>query len=195
MRKVIVSEFLSLDGVMQGPGDANEDRSGVFEHGGWQLQLFDDTLGNAVMETMAQTGAFLLGRVTYEIFAGYWPNAPADDPLAQIINSLPTYVASTTLQEPLEWKTATLLQGDVAEAVARLKEEEGKDIQVIGSGGLVQTLLEHGLVDELRLMIHPLVLGGGKRLFRDGNPKTNLRLVDSTTSTTGVVILTYRPEE
>jgi dihydrofolate reductase len=195
MRRVIVSEFLSVDGVMQSPGYPDEDRSGGFEYGGWQQQYFDEVFGNEVTEVFARTGGLLLGRVTYEIFAGFWPNAPADEPLAQTINSLPKYVASTTLPEPLEWETAHLIKGNVPEAVAELKRESGKDLQVIGSGELGQTLMHHDLVDEYRLMIHPLVIGSGKRLFRDGNPMKPLRLVDSKTSSTGVLIVTYEPAD
>jgi len=193
MSGLIVSEFLSLDGVMQAPGGPEEDRSGGFEHGGWQIPYFDEAAGNAIAEGMAATGGFLLGRKTYEIFAGFWPSQPDDDPFAASMNSLPKYVASTTLQEPLAWRNATLLQGDVAESVAKLKQQPGKDLVVLGSGELAQTLMRHGLVDEYQLMIHPLVLGSGRRLFRDGNPRVALRLVDSKTTTTGVLILTYRP--
>jgi dihydrofolate reductase len=191
MRKIIVSEFLTLDGVMQAPGNADEDRSGGFDHGGWQLGYFDDTLGKAVMDVLAVTGAFLLGRKTYEIFAAHWPKQPAEDPLAGTFNDMPKYVASTTLKEPLAWQNSTVIKGDVADGVAKLKREAGKDIQVIGSGTLVDTLSRHDLVDEYRLMIHPIVMGKGKRLFRgEGAPK-KLRLVDSETSSTGVLILTY----
>ncbi|HEV8571471.1 MAG TPA: dihydrofolate reductase family protein [Actinomycetota bacterium] len=194
MRKVIVSEFLTLDGVMQAPGGSDEDRRGGFEHGGWQMPYFDEVAGNAVSEGMGASGGFLLGRRTYEIFAAYWPSAPADNPFAATINSLPKFVASTTLQEPLEWNNSTLLKGDVAEEVAKLKEQPGKDLQVIGSGDLVQTLMQHNLVDEYGLMIHPVVLGTGEHLFKEGIPRTPLRLVDSKTTSTGVLILTYRPE-
>jgi len=190
---LIVSEFLSLDGVMQAPGDTDEDRSEGFEHGGWQMPYFDEAAGNAISEGMTTAGGFVLGRRTYELFAGFWPSQPDDDPIAATLNSLPKYVASTTLQEPLEWHNATPLKGDVAEAVATLKRQPGKDLHVIGSGELAQTLMRHNLVDEYRLMLHPLILGSGKRLFRDGNSRTALRLVDSTTSSTGVLILTYRP--
>jgi dihydrofolate reductase len=195
MRNVIVSEFLTLDGVMQAPGGAEEDPSGGFQHGGWQMPYFDDAAGAAVGETMDATGGLLLGRRTYEIFAAYWPTAPADDPFAAVLNSLPKYVASTTLEEPLAWNNSRLIKGDLAGAVAKLKEEPGKDLQVIGSGELVQTLMEHDLVDEYRLMIHPVVLGSGRRLFRDGSARKPLRLVDTTTSSTGVLIATYRPAE
>jgi dihydrofolate reductase len=193
MSNLIVSEFLSLDGVMQAPGSPDEDPSGGFEHGGWQLPYLDDAAGSAISEGMATTGGFLLGHKTYELFAGFWPSQPDDDPFAATLNSLPKYVASTTLQEPLAWRNATLLQGDVAEAVAKLKQQPGEDLVVLGSGELAQTLMRHGLVDEYRLMVHPLVLGSGKRLFRDGNPRAALRLVDSKTTTTGVLILTYEP--
>jgi dihydrofolate reductase len=193
MSVLIVSEFLSLDGVLQAPGDPDEDRSGGFEHGGWQMPYLDEAAGSAIAEGMAAAGGFLLGRRTYELFAAFWPSQPDDDPIAATLNSLPKYVASTTLEGPLEWRNATLLQGDVAEAVAKLKQQSGKDLQVIGSGELAQTLMRQDLVDEYRLMIHPLVLGSGRRLFRDGNPRATLRLIDTKTTTTGVLILTYRP--
>ena len=191
--RVIVSEFLTPDGVMQAPGGADEDRSGGFELGGWQGPYFDDAAGTEISEIMAATGGFLLGRVTYDIFAGFWPSAPADDPLADTINSLPKYVVLTTLKEPLEWNNSHLIKGDVAKEIAKLKVEPGKDLQVIGSGDLVQTLMQHDLVDEYRLMVHPVVLGSGKRLFRDGSATTPLRLVDTKTTCTGTLILTYQP--
>jgi dihydrofolate reductase len=190
---LIVNEFLSLDGVMQAPGAPDEDRSGGFEHGGWQLPYLDEAAGKAISEGMTTAGGFLLGRRTYELFAGFWPSQPDDDPIAATLNKLPKYVASTTLQEPLAWRNTTLLQGNVAEAVATLKQQPGKDLHVIGSGELAQTLMRHDLVNEYRLMLHPLVLGSGRRLFRDGNPRAALRLVDSTTTATGVLMLTYRP--
>ena len=193
MRKLTVSEFVSLDGVMQAPGGADEDSEGGFRHGGWQMGYFDDVAGERIGASMAQTGAFLLGRRTYEIFASYWPTQPDDDPFAKILNGLPKYVASTTLAEPLSWQNSTLLQGDVAKAVAELKEGEGGNIVVLGSGGLVQTLYENDLVDEYALMIHPIVLGSGKKLFREV-PKKPLKLADSVTTSTGVVMATYVPE-
>lgn len=194
MRKLIVNEFLSLDGVMQGPGDPDEDRSGRFAHGGWQMRFFDDDFAKVAFEGMAETDAYLFGRRTYEIMAAYWPAQPDDAPFAASLNGLPKYVASTTLSEPLEWRNSTLLQGDVAKAVAELKGQPGKNIVVLGSGELVQTLMENDLIDEYGLMIHPIVLGNGKRLFRDGRPKLPLRLVRSMTSGTGVLITTYEPE-
>lgn len=193
MRNVIVSEFITLDGVMQSPGLVDEDPSGGFQLGGWQQPYFDDVFGETVMEGLTGSGGLLLGRRTYEIFAGFWPTAPTDDPVASIMNGLPKYVASTTLGEPLTWANSNLLRGDIAKAVAELKEQDGRDLRVIGSGELVQTLMRHALVDEYALMIHPLITGAGKRLFRDGNPKTALQLVDSVTTTTGVLIATYVP--
>jgi dihydrofolate reductase len=193
MRKLTVSEFVSLDGVMQAPGGADEDTEGGFRHGGWQMGYFDDVAGERIGASMAQTGAFLLGRRTYEIFASYWPTQSDDDPFAKILNGLPKYVASTTLGEPLAWQNSTLLQGDVAKAVAELKESEGGNVVVLGSGGLVQTLYENDLVDEYSLMIHPIVLGSGKKLFREV-PRKPLKLADSLTTSTGVVMATYMPE-
>jgi dihydrofolate reductase len=193
MRKLTVSEFVSLDGVMQAPGGADEDTEGGFRHGGWQMGYFDDVAGERIGASMAQTGAFLLGRRTYEIFASYWPTQSDDDPFAKIVNGLPKYVASTTLGEPLAWQNSTLLQGDVAKAVAELKEGEGGNVVVLGSGGLVQTLYENDLVDEYALMIHPIVLGSGKKLFREV-PRKPLKLADSVTTSTGVVMATYVPE-
>jgi len=193
MRKLTVSEFVSLDGVMQAPGGADEDTEDGFQHGGWQMAYFDDVAGERIGASMTQTGAFLFGRKTYEIFASYWPTQPDDNPFAKILNGLPKYVASTTLAEPLAWQSSTLLQGDVAKAVAELKEGEGGNIVVLGSGGLVQTLYENDLVDEYALMIHPIVLGSGKKLFREV-PRKPLKLADSLTTSTGVVMATYVPE-
>jgi dihydrofolate reductase len=193
MSKIVVSEFLTLDGVMQAPGDPNEDRSGGFDQGGWQLAYFDDVFGKTMMDAFAAAGGMLLGRLTYENFARYWPNQPSDDPLAAAMNGFQKYVVSTTLTEPLAWQNSTLIKGDVAAEVARLREQPGKEIQVIGSGELVQTLIASDLVDSYRLMVHPLVLGNGKRLFRDGTTSTKLQLVNSTTTTTGVLILDYEP--
>jgi dihydrofolate reductase len=193
MAKIVVSEFLTLDGVMQGPGSADEDRSGGFDQGGWQLPYFDDAFGKFVLDGFERMEGLLLGRVTYEIFAAYWPTAPADDPVGKSMNAYPKYVASTSLSEPLSWENSTLLGSDVPGAVAKLREGPGTGIQVIGSGQLVQTLIKHGLVDEYRLMIHPLVLGQGKRLFRDGTADTKLKLVDSIPTSSGVMLATYVP--
>jgi dihydrofolate reductase len=196
MRKVIVNEFMTLDGVIQAPGGADEDRDGGFEHGGWQTPLLDDVAQNSIVEGMAEAGGFLLGRKTYEIFAGYWPTAPEEEAaVADPLNSLPKYVASTTLTDPLAWQNSTVLRGDVAQAVAGLKGESGKDLHVIGSGELVQTLMHHDLVDEYRLMINPILVGSGKRLFRGDNERKMLRLADSTITSKGVVIATYGTAE
>jgi dihydrofolate reductase len=193
MRKVIVSTFLTIDGVMQAPGGQDEDRSGGFEHGGWQVGLIDDIAGKLISEGLAGSGGLLLGRRTYEIFAAYWPDAPEDDPIAATMNGLPKYVASTILQEPLGWQNSTLLQGDVERAVAKLREEPGNDLLVIGSGVLAQTLMAHDLVDEYQLMIHPIILRSGRRLFIEDGPRTDLRLVNVTPTGTGVLVVTYRP--
>ncbi len=195
MRKVIVNEFVSLDGVVQAPGGADEDPSGGFAHGGWHLGYFDDLAQKWVVEGLTRAGGFLLGRRTYEIFAAYWPTAPEEEQVvAEPLNTLPKYVASTTLTEPLEWQNSTLLRGDVAEAVAALKQEGDDEVHVIGSSELVQTLIAHDLVDELRLMIDALVLGGGKRIFRDDSARRPLRLVDGQVTTTGAILATYAPD-
>jgi dihydrofolate reductase len=192
MRKVIANEWMTLDGVVQAPSYADEDTTGGFEHGGWHARYFDDLSMRWVVENVGGAGGFLLGRGTYEMFAAHWPNAPEEQQaLAEPLNALPKYVASTTLTEPLEWQNSTLLRGDVREAVGALTAEEGKDLHVIGSPGLVQTLLKLDLVDELQLMIDPLVVGGGKRLFRDDGALRPLRLVDSQVTSTGAILATY----
>jgi dihydrofolate reductase len=196
MRKVIVNEFMSLDGVVQAPGGVDEDTSGGFEHGGWHLRYFDDLSQKRVLESIVEAGGFLLGRRTYQIFAAYWPNASEEEQvIAEPLNTKPKYVASTTLTEPLEWQNSTLLQGDLAEAVAELKQEDGGDLHVIGSAELVQSLIGRGLLDELRLMIDPLLLGGGKRMFPNDGSLRTLRLVDSEVTTTGAILATYAPAE
>jgi dihydrofolate reductase len=194
MRKVIVNEFMSLDGVVQAPGAADEDTSGGFEHGGWHLRYFDDLSQKRVLESIVEAGGFLLGRRTYEIFAAYWPSAPEEEQvIAEPLNTKPKYVASTTLGDPLEWQNSTVLRGDVAEAVAALKREDGADLHVIGSTELVQLLIARELVDEFRLMIDPLVLGGGKRIFRGDGALRPLRLVDGEVTSTGAILATYVP--
>jgi len=187
MSKVVVFTNLTLDGVMQAPGRPDEDRRGGFEHGGWATPY---ATMEAAEESMANTGALLLGRRTYEDFYAVWPNR-TDNPFTAVLNNTQKYVASTTLKEPLSWSNSTLLKGDAAEAVARLKEEPGKDLVVLGSGELVQSLMRHNLVDAYVLLIHPLVLGSGRRLFTDGGAFAALRLVATKTTTTGVVIATY----
>jgi dihydrofolate reductase len=194
MRKVIVNEFLSLDGVAQAPGGADEDPSGGFAHGGWHLGYFDEVSQRWVLDSIVEASGFLLGRRTYEIFAAYWPNAPADQQvIAEPLNTKPKYVASTTLAEPLAWQSSSLLAGAVPEAVAALKETDGGDLHVIGSTLLVRTLVEHDLVDEYRLMIDPLVLGGGKRIFDDDGVRRPLRVVASRVTSTGAILATYAP--
>jgi dihydrofolate reductase len=196
MRRVIVTEWMSLDGVVQAPGAADEDTTGGFTHGGWHLGYFDHLSQKRVVENLAEAGGFLLGRRTYENFAAYWPHASEEEQvLAERLNTKPKYVASTTLREPLEWQNSMLLRGDLAEAVIALRQQDGGDVHVIGSAQLVQALVAHGLVDEFRLMIDPLVLGGGKRIFPDDGAHRPLRLVDSDVTTTGAILATYAPAE
>jgi len=195
MSRVVVTNSLTLDGVMQAPGRPDEDRRGGFAHGGWALPYADSALGDAMAEGMAKTGALLFGRRTYEDFASVWPNRPEPNPFTAVLNNTQKYVASTTLEEPLPWSNSTLLKGDAAEAVARLKEQPGKDSVILGSGQLVQSLMRRNLIDEYVLLIHPLVLGSGRHLFADGGSLAALRLVSAVTTTTGVVIATYQPAE
>jgi dihydrofolate reductase len=192
MRPVVVNTFVTLDGVMQAPGGPEEDPTGNFTHGGWSAGYWDDAMGARMGELMGKPFDLLLGRKTYEIFAAHWPHVP-DQPGAEELNSARKYVASRSLDK-VEWNNSTLLEGDVAEAVAKIKQEEGPEIQVHGSSDLIQTLLEHDLVDELRLMIFPVVLGTGKRIFGEGAVPAGLELADSATSSTGVVMATYKRE-
>lgn len=189
MRKLVVGTFLSLDGVMQAPGGPDEDRDGGFEHGGWSVRYWDDMMGKLIVEQMLQADALLLGRRTYEIFAAHWPRVTdRNDPVASKLNSMRKYVASRTLRRA-EWHNSTLLPGDAAAAVARLKEEEpGGEIQVAGSSNLIQKLLKHDLIDEFRLWVFPVMIGSGKRLFGNGTIPGALRLVHTKASSTGVVI-------
>lgn len=190
MRKLVVGTFLTVDGVMQGPGGPEEDRDGGFEHGGWLVPLFDEGMGQLIVEWTNRADALLLGRRTYEIFAAHWPHVPDEDPVAAKLNSVPKYVASRTL-ESVDWNNSTLLTGDIAEEVGKLKDQAGMEIQVTGSGELIQTLMSNDLVDEYRLWIFPVLLGRGKRLFAGGTIPAGLRLVDTKTSSTGVAIHTY----
>jgi dihydrofolate reductase len=190
LRKLMVTTFVSLDGVMQGPGGSDEDRDGGFEHGGWSVPHFDQGLIQLMTELTSRAGALLLGRRTYDIFAASWPLAAADDPIGSKLNSVPKYVASRTL-DTVSWQNSTLLTGDVADAVGKLKQGVGGEIQVHGSGALVQTLIEHDLVDEFHVLVFPVLLGSGKRLFAEGTIPAGLKLVSTTTSSTGVVTGTY----
>jgi dihydrofolate reductase len=199
MSKVVVFENLTLDGVMQSPGRPDEDPRGGFAHGGWaNVQVrdpgADPVMGSAVAASMANTDALLLGRRTYEDFYSFWPHQ-TDNPFTEVLDNTLKYVASTTLREPLPWQNSTLLKGDAAQAVAGLRQQPGKDIVVLGSGALVQSLRRANLIDRYVLLIHPLVLGSGRRLFPDGGGVAALRLVDSVTTTTGVIIATYQPAE
>ncbi|GHI92541.1 dihydrofolate reductase family protein [Streptomyces olivaceus] len=192
MRRIIVCTFLTLDGVMQAPGGPDEDAEGGFEHGGWQRPVDDEEVGTAVAGWYERSDAMLLGRKTYEIFASYWPTADPADPFTDRMNGMHKYVASRTLTS-VEWRNSTLLEGDVAEAVRRLKASDGGDINVVGSGDLAQTLMRHGLVDEYRLTIHPVIVGTGKRLFADGAIPTALAPVGVSTTKGGTVVGVYRP--
>ena len=191
MRRVVVINHVTLDGVMQGPGRPDEDTRGGFEHGGWAAGNNDDVIGAALGERIAESGGLLLGRRSYEDMLSYWNTQ--DSPFNDALNMAPKYVASRTLGEPLPWPNSILLEGDVAGAVAELKREPGEDLGIMGSGDLIQSLMPAGLIDEYLLMIHPLVLGSGQQLFPEGGGAQALRLVDSKTATTGVLIATYQP--
>jgi dihydrofolate reductase len=193
MRKLVVNEFLSLDGVMQGPGSPDEDTDGGFAHGGWQIPFFDEGIVAEAQAGMVEADAYLFGRRTYQIMAAHWPTVTdPNDPFAAHLNGTRKYVASRTLQA-VEWQNSELLQGDVAAAVADIKRQPGGAISVLGSGSLVQTLIASDLVDEFGLIISPLVLGSGKRLFRETEPMRRLELIRSTTTPKGNLIVAYRP--
>ena len=194
MPKVIVQAWTTVDGVAQAPGDPGEDTSGGFRHGGWSLPYFDEAAMKWTVDNLTAAGGYLLGRRTWEGFAGHWPNASDEEqPLAEPLNTRPKYVATTTLSDPLGWQNSTVLRGDVAEAVAALKRGDGGDLLAIGSIGLVRTLVEHELVDEFRVMVDPLLVGGGKRLFPDDGVRRPLRLVDSQVTGTGAILATWVP--
>jgi dihydrofolate reductase len=191
MRKLIVSTFLTLDGVMQAPGGPGEDDSGGFAHGGWSVNYWDEQMGQVMGEAMSTPFDLVLGRKTYDIFAARWPHT-TDDAGAKPLNDATKHVASRG-HPVLEWSSSVLIKGDAAEGIAALKKEDGPELQVHGSGNLIQTLLRHNLVDEYRLWVFPLVIGSGKRLFSEGTIPSGLKLVDSKVSTTGVVMGTYEP--
>ncbi len=188
MRKVIASEYVSLDGVMEDPGGAEE-----FEHGGWSLQFFDEEAAKYAYDQLFASDALLMGRVTYQAFADAWPSMTDEVGFADRMNSLPKFVVSTTLEEPLEWNNSSLIKENVAEEVSKLKQQPGQDILIYGSADLVHTLMQHDLIDEYRIMVHPVVVGSGKRLFKDGIETKVLRLVGTETFSSDVVVLSYQP--
>jgi dihydrofolate reductase len=193
MRRIVVSEFVSLDGVMQAPGGPEEDTSSGFKHGGWSFKFRDDQVPKYKLDELSASDALLLGRKTYDIFAAYWPKAKDVVGFADKMNNLSKYVVSTTLKK-VDWNNSKLIKTDVPEEVRKLKQQPGKDILVYGSAKLVNTLLQHDLVDELRLMVHPVVLGSGKRLFDDpAEPMKVLKLTESRTFPSGIVLLSYHP--
>jgi dihydrofolate reductase len=193
MSKLVVFNNITLDGVMQAPGRPDEDRRGGFQYGGWAAPYSDPDMGKAAGQSMATTGGLLFGRRTYEDFYSVWPNR-TDNPFTEVLNNSPKYVASTTLQEPLPWMNSTLLKGDVPREVAALKPQLEKDLVILGSGELIRSLMEYQLIDQFILLIHPLVLGSGRRLFAD-DAYSSLQLVDSKTTPRGVVIATYQPTD
>jgi dihydrofolate reductase len=188
--RIVAFTSLTLDGVMQAPGRPDEDRRGGFDRGGWAQPYNDPVMAQVAAKGMAREGSLLLGRRTYEDFFSFWPQQ-GDNPFTEALDNTRKYVASTTLAEPLPWRNSTLLKGDAADAVAELKRQSDEDLTVLGSGELVQSLRRRGLIDEYMLLIHPLVLGTGRKLFPDGGPPAELRLVDTVTTTTGVIIATY----
>jgi dihydrofolate reductase len=191
MRKLIVQTFVTLDGVMQAPGGPGEDDDGGFAHGGWSVNYWDEQMGQVMGEATSTPFAMVLGRRTYDIMAAHWPDAPEEEG-AKVFNDATKYVASRG-RPRLEWSNSVLIEGDAAEGIAALKQEDGPELQVHGSANLIQTLLRHNLADQYRLWVFPVVLGSGKRLFADGTVPSGLRLVDSKVSTTGVVMATYEP--
>jgi dihydrofolate reductase len=192
MSKLIVTTFVSLDGVMQGPGGPDEDRSGGFDQGGWLVPFADEDMMRVVLDWIAQADGFLLGRKTYEIFAAHWPRVTdPSDAVARALNTLPKYVVSKSLDK-VEWNNSTLIQENVVDEITKLKRRPGRELQVHGSGELTQSLIESDLVDEYRLWFFPVVLGNGKRLFGAGSVPTTLRLVDSKTTSAGVAIHSYQ---
>jgi dihydrofolate reductase len=190
MRKIVVSEFISLDGVIQAPGGADEDTEGGFTRGGWTMPYWHDDIGARFVEAMSQTDAFLLGRKTWQIHGGAWEPMAEGDPFADVLNAMPKYVVSTTLTSASAWRNSTLIKDNVVEEIRALKAQSGKNISTDGSSVLVHTLAEHDLVDEYSLLVYPVVLGGGKRLFAEGVP-LNLRLIESRPFPTGVVLMRY----
>ncbi len=194
MAKISTFTHVTLDGVMQAPARPDEDTRGGFTMGGWEGRYADEVMAGVAAEGMAAEGALLFGRRTYEDFSRVWPNAPQPNPFTDVLNRTQKYVASRTLTEPLPWENSTLLKGDAGDAVEELKASTDVDLVVLGSGDLIQTLMRRDLIDRYVVLIHPLVLGTGRRLFPDGGAPATLKLVDSKVTTTGVVIATYEPE-
>jgi len=193
MSKLTLTTFITLDGVVQGPGGPTEDTSGGFQKGGWLVPYVDEVFGRVMTDWMNAAGGFVFGRKTYEIMAAYWPKVPPDDEAGAILNPLPKHVASRTLKaDHLTWNNSHLIRGDVAKAVAELKQQPGRDLQIHGSGNLAQTLMAHNLIDVYQLLVFPVALGEGKRLFGAGLPVA-LKLVDVQRTSTGVVVQTYEP--
>ncbi|WP_442578627.1 dihydrofolate reductase family protein [Mesorhizobium sp. ASY16-5R] len=190
MRKVIAATFLSIDGVMQAPGGPEEDTDGGFAFGGWTFHYWDEMMGGVMGEAMGKPFDLLLGRKTYDIFAAHWPRVPEDDPIGQKFNAITKYVATST-PKTLDWQNSEWLGEDAAAGATKLKQQDGPDLLIQGSSQLIQTLLKNDLIDEYRLWIFPVVLGGGKRMFGEGSLSGAMKLVDSKASTTGVVISTY----
>lgn len=192
MRKLIINTFVTLDGIMQAPGGPEEDPSDGFKYGGWSVNYWDDMMGQIMADSMAEPFDLLLGRKTYEIFAAHWPNIK-DDPAADKLNNIKKYVVSLKLNKA-EWNNSILIKSNVVREIMKLKDENGPEIQVHGSGNLIQTLIKENLIDEFRLWIFPVLLGNGKKLFGEGTNARNLKLVDTKSSTTGVMISTYVPD-
>ena len=192
MRNVIVDGWLTLDGVAQAPGEPEEDTTGGFAHGGWHMSFVDDDFMKWMLNNLNSAGGFLLGRRTYEGFAAHWPNASEEEqPVAEPLNKMPKYVATRTLTDPLDWQNSSVLKGDLSRSVNALKRKDGGDLHVIGSTALVHSLLERDLVDEVRVIIDPLVVGGGKRVFTDDGVRRSLQLGEATTTSKGSIIARY----
>jgi dihydrofolate reductase len=192
MRKIITTTFITLDGVMQAPGGPEEDRTGGFAYGGWSANYWDEMMGDVMNKFMGLPFELLLGRITYDIFAAYWPNAKVNGAIAKPFNSTKKYVVSHT-PKVLSWNNSALITGDVVSEIKKLKEEDGPDLWIHGSGNLIQTLLENHLIDQMHIWIFPVTVGSGKRLFAEGTQAEGFKLTDSKISTTGVIIATYEP--
>jgi dihydrofolate reductase len=192
MRKIIVAEFITLDGVIQAPGGADEDTDGGFVHGGWTMPYWHDDIGTHFFQAMTQADALLLGRKTWQIHGGAFEPMPAGDPFGDVMNGIRKYVISTTLESAAGWRNSTLINGNVVAEVRKLKEQPGKNILIDGSSVLIHTLAENNLVDEYSLHVYPLVLGSGKRLFPEGK-RINLELIESKALPTGIVFQRYQP--